>query len=134
MDTGQVGRPKFDIKEETVVELRSLGFSWEDISCMLLVSAGLFTAGCQSSALPTCPTSVTSLMNNWIAKCQRLFDPATEYAQIETVSTQRILRLGGSTRARHLRTGSRCIVTPPISNDPKPLKFRLSSHVHSEKH
>ena len=38
MDTGQVGRPKFDIKEETVVELRSLGFSWEDISCMLLVS------------------------------------------------------------------------------------------------
>ena len=38
MDTGQVGRPKFDIKVETVVELRSLGFSWEDISCMLLVS------------------------------------------------------------------------------------------------
>ena len=38
VDTGQVGRPKFDIKEETVVELRSLGFSWEEISCMLLVS------------------------------------------------------------------------------------------------
>ena len=38
MDTGQVGRPKFDIKEETLVELRSLGFSWEDISRMLLVS------------------------------------------------------------------------------------------------
>ena len=38
VDIGQVGRPKFDIKEETVVELRSLGFSWEDISCMLLVS------------------------------------------------------------------------------------------------
>jgi len=26
-DTRQVGRPKFDIKEETLVELRSLGFS-----------------------------------------------------------------------------------------------------------
>ena len=38
VDTGQVERPKFDIKEETVVELRSLGFSWEGISCMLLVS------------------------------------------------------------------------------------------------
>ena len=38
MDTGQVGRPKFDIKEETLVELRSLGFSWEDISRMLLAS------------------------------------------------------------------------------------------------
>ena len=38
MDTEQVGRPKFDTKEETLVELRSLGFSWEDISRMLLVS------------------------------------------------------------------------------------------------
>ena len=38
VDTGQVGRSKFDIKEETLVELRSLGFSWEDISRMLLVS------------------------------------------------------------------------------------------------
>ncbi|KAJ7318916.1 hypothetical protein OS493_036907 [Desmophyllum pertusum] len=38
VDTGQVGRPKFDIKEETLVELRSLGFSWEDIARMLLVS------------------------------------------------------------------------------------------------
>ena len=38
VDTRQVGRPKFDIKEETLVELRSLGFSWEDISRMLLVS------------------------------------------------------------------------------------------------
>ena len=37
VDTGQVGRPKFDIKEETLVELRSLGFSWEDIR-MLLIS------------------------------------------------------------------------------------------------
>ena len=35
---GQVGRPKYDIKEETLIELRSLGFSWEDISHMLLVS------------------------------------------------------------------------------------------------
>ena len=32
MDTRQVGRLKFDIKEETSVELRSLGFSREDIS------------------------------------------------------------------------------------------------------
>jgi len=31
-------KTKFDIKEETLVELRSLGFSWEDISRMLLVS------------------------------------------------------------------------------------------------
>lgn len=38
VDTRQVGRPKFDIKEETLVELRSLGFSWENISRMLLVS------------------------------------------------------------------------------------------------
>ena len=36
VDTRQVGRPKFDIKEETLVELRSLGFTWEDISRMLL--------------------------------------------------------------------------------------------------
>ena len=35
---GQVGRPKYDIKEETLIELRSLGFSWEDIARMLLVS------------------------------------------------------------------------------------------------
>ena len=32
MDTRQVGRLKFDIREETSVELRSLGFSREDIS------------------------------------------------------------------------------------------------------
>ena len=38
VDTRQVGRPKFDIKEETLAELRSLGFCWEDISRMLLVS------------------------------------------------------------------------------------------------
>ena len=38
VDTGQVERPKFDTKEETLVELRSLRFSWEDISRMLLVS------------------------------------------------------------------------------------------------
>ena len=38
VDTRQVGRLKFDKKEETLVELRSLGFSWEDISRMLLVS------------------------------------------------------------------------------------------------
>ena len=37
VDTGQVGRSKFDIKEETLVQLRSLGFCWEDISRMLLV-------------------------------------------------------------------------------------------------
>ena len=34
----RVGRPKYDIKEETLIELRSLGFSWEDIARMLLVS------------------------------------------------------------------------------------------------
>ena len=35
---GNIAKRKFDIEEETVVELRSLGFSWEDISRMLLVS------------------------------------------------------------------------------------------------
>ena len=35
---GQVGRPKFDTKEETLIELRSLGFSWEGNAHMLLVS------------------------------------------------------------------------------------------------
>ena len=34
----RVGRPKYDIKEETLIELRSLGFSWEDIARMLVVS------------------------------------------------------------------------------------------------
>ena len=38
VDTGQAGRLKFGIKEETLVKLHSLGFSWEDISRMLLVS------------------------------------------------------------------------------------------------
>jgi len=38
IDTREVGRPKFDIKKETLIELRSLGFSWEDISRMLLGS------------------------------------------------------------------------------------------------
>ena len=37
VDTRQVGGPKFDIKEDTLFEPRSLGFSWEDISRMLLV-------------------------------------------------------------------------------------------------
>ena len=45
VDTGQVGRPKFDIKEETLVELRSLGFSWEVISRMLLVSRWIILIG-----------------------------------------------------------------------------------------
>ena len=35
---GNIAKRKFDIEEETVVELRSLGFSLEDISRMLLVS------------------------------------------------------------------------------------------------
>ena len=37
-DTGQVGRPKFDIKEEIWVKLHSLGFSREYMAHMLLVS------------------------------------------------------------------------------------------------
>ena len=36
--TGQPGRPKFDIQEETLIELRSLGFNWNEIARMLLVS------------------------------------------------------------------------------------------------
>ena len=71
----------------------------------------------------------------WPSRCQRLFDPATEYARRETVIAQRILTLRGSTHTRHLRTRSRCIFNPSdLQNDPKPSKFRLSSHVHSEKH
>ena len=41
-----------------------------------------------------------------------LFGPAAEYARCETVIAQRILTLRGSTRARHLRTRSRCIFNP----------------------
>lgn len=36
--TGQPGRPKFYIQEETLIELRSLGFNWNEIARMLLVS------------------------------------------------------------------------------------------------
>ena len=35
---GHVGRPKFDIKADTLIELRALDFSWENIASMLLVS------------------------------------------------------------------------------------------------
>ncbi len=34
------GRPKFEIPEETLLEFRSLGFSWKQIASMLLVSTG----------------------------------------------------------------------------------------------
>ena len=36
--TGEPGRPKFDIKEETLIQLRSLNFKWSEIARMLLVS------------------------------------------------------------------------------------------------
>ena len=36
--TEQPGRPKFDISEETLIELRTLGFNWNEIARMLLVS------------------------------------------------------------------------------------------------
>ena len=36
--TGLRGRPKLDVDENVVLELRSLGFKWKDISDMLLVS------------------------------------------------------------------------------------------------
>ena len=68
VDTRQVGRPKLDIKEETLVELRSLGLAGRTSLVCYSSHTGLFTAGCQSLALPTCPVSVTSLMNNWTAK------------------------------------------------------------------
>ena len=35
---GHPGRPKFDIHEETLIEVRSLGFNWNEIGRMLLVS------------------------------------------------------------------------------------------------
>ena len=67
VDTREVGRPKFDIKKETLIELRSLGFSWEDISRMLLVSRWTIHRRVLEFGL-TCPVSVTLLMNNWTAK------------------------------------------------------------------
>ena len=36
--TGHPVRPKFDIYEETLIELRSLGFNWNEIAQMLLIS------------------------------------------------------------------------------------------------
>ena len=36
--TGLRGRPKLDVSENVILELRSLGFKWKDISDMLLVS------------------------------------------------------------------------------------------------
>ena len=36
--TSQPGRPKFDINEEILIELRTLGFNWKEIARMLLVS------------------------------------------------------------------------------------------------
>ena len=38
IETGQPGRPKFDINEKTLIELRSLGFNWNELARMLLVS------------------------------------------------------------------------------------------------
>ena len=36
--TGKCGRPKFIISEDTLLNLRGLGYTWKDISSMLLVS------------------------------------------------------------------------------------------------
>ena len=36
--TNNVGRPKLEISEHVLLELRSLGFKWKQISDMLLVS------------------------------------------------------------------------------------------------
>ena len=36
--TGLAGRPKLDVSENVILELRSLGFKWKDISDMLLIS------------------------------------------------------------------------------------------------
>ncbi len=36
--TGLAGRPKLDLSENVILELRSLGFKWKDISDMLLIS------------------------------------------------------------------------------------------------
>ena len=55
----------------------------------------------------------------WPSKCQWLFGPATEYAHLDTVIAQRILTLWGPTRARHLRTRSRCIIYPSDLKWPK---------------
>ena len=65
VDAGQIERPKFDIDQETLVELRSLGFSWEDMAHTLLVSRWTtHRRYYQSLSLTTCHVLVTSLMNN----------------------------------------------------------------------
>ena len=58
----------------------------------------------------------------WPSKCQRLFGPATEYACLDTVIAQRIQTFWGPTRARHLRTRSRCIVNPSDLKWPKTIE------------
>ena len=37
-DTGSVGRPKYTIPEETLISFRHLGYTWNEIASMLLVS------------------------------------------------------------------------------------------------
>ena len=58
----------------------------------------------------------------WLSRCQRLFGTATEYARCENVIAQRILTLRGSTRARHLRTRSRCILNHSDLKWPKTIE------------
>ena len=82
--------------------------------------------------------SITSITNPqatrlwWLSRCESLFGPATVYAHHETVIAQRIMTLWRSICIYECALS--VYVTPGISNGPKPLKFRLNSHVHSEKH
>ena len=56
------------MNEETLIELRSLGFSWVDIAHMLLVSPWTIHHRLPSLVSSTCHALVMSLMNNWITK------------------------------------------------------------------
>ena len=82
----------------------------------------------------------------WPFRCQTLFGPATGYARSETVSFLLnffffffFLSRNVSWHYEGLHVlgiyepAFAVYLTPQIPNDPKPLKFRLNSHVHSEK-
>ena len=134
VDTRQVGRPKFHIKEVTLNELRSLDFSWEDISRMLLVSGWCLAHGVKVLPYPPVPFQ----WHHWWA-----IEPQSAkgcLAQLPSMLGLKVLSPNVSWHYEGLhvqgiyKPALAVYVTPQISNDPKPLKFRLSSHVHSEMH
>ena len=91
--------------------------------CITSVVCLAVQEGHQSWKPINCPVDYAQLTRLWWpSKCQRLFGPATEYARLDTVIAQRIQTFWGSTRARHLRTRSRCIINPSDLNWPKTIE------------